>query len=47
VARQKRELPWRKEFDKQKFLRVNDRLEVGRDQIDDVGRPLSNDKSGE
>ena len=40
-------LPWRKEFDKDKFLGVDHRLEIGGSQIDYVGGRLCNGESGE
>jgi hypothetical protein len=39
--------PWREEFDEDEFLRVNDRLEVGGSQVDDIGGTLGKNESSE
>jgi hypothetical protein len=40
-------IPRRKEFNKNKLLRVDYRLDVGRSQVDDVGGRIGEDKSSE
>jgi hypothetical protein len=47
VERKERALPWRKEFDKDKLLGVDYRLEIGGIQVDDVRGRLCDGESGE
>jgi len=46
VETQKERIPWREEFDKDEFLRSDDRVEIGRGQVDDIGSRICKGKSG-
>ena len=47
VKKNKESIPWRKEFNKDKFLGVDYRLEVGRGQVDNIRGRLGDGESGE